>query len=340
MTPPCGWLTGSRWSGAYREPQKWSALWLLALVTLSAGAVEAIAERAGRSRAWAAPALAYVLILCALLPAGLMQIRSVPSIVDPVEYPGYWYRTEAYLEDAVPDDDPVVVLPWHLYQPLVASEGRLVANPARVFFPGELVVPQNLEIPGRFTDVASRYDRIGAVIERRGHASVRRGSGNPRRRVEVGARPRRDGGEGGDCGATAMRLLAGAGPTGSDYGPPAVEGTKVDHSARATFWHLGTVGYTRAAPTGGKGEDDMGSKIVAALAALTITGSVAWAGMTGPPHHKPPKGPGYGYHGGKVTICHKIGSKRHKRYVTIRVSQRAVRAHLRHGDRLGKCRRR
>ena len=158
-------------AGAYREPQKWSALWLLALVTLSAGAVQSIAERARRSRTGAAPALAYVLILCALLPAGLMQIRSVPSIVDPVPYPAYWYRTQAYLMDAVPDDEPVVVLPWHLYQPLVASEGRLVANPAHVFFPGELVVPQNLEIPGRFTDVASRYDRIGAVIERRGHAS-------------------------------------------------------------------------------------------------------------------------------------------------------------------------
>jgi len=158
-------------AGAYREPQKWSALWLLAVVTLSAGAVQSRAERAHRSRTGAAPALAYVLILCALLPAGLMQIRSVPSIVDPVPYPAYWYRTQAYLMDAVPDDEPVVVLPWHLYQPLVVSEGRLVANPARVFFPGELVVPQNLEIPGRFTDVASRYDRIGDVIERRGHAS-------------------------------------------------------------------------------------------------------------------------------------------------------------------------
>ena len=90
---------------------------------------------------------------------------------------------------------------------------------------------------------------------------------------------------------------------------------------------------------GGKGERRMGSKIVGVLAALTISGSVAWAGMTGPPNHKPPKGPGYGYHGGKVTICHKTGSK-HKRYVTIRVSQRAVRAHLRHGDKLGKCRKR
>jgi hypothetical protein len=158
-------------AGAYREPQKWSALWLVALVTLSAGAVESIAERTSRSTTAAAPALAYVLILCALLPAGLTQIRTVPSIVEPAQYPDYWYRTEAYLAEAVPDREPVVVLPWHLYQPLVAADGRLVANPARVFFAGDLVVPQNLEIPGRFTDVTSRYDRIGAVIEREGHAS-------------------------------------------------------------------------------------------------------------------------------------------------------------------------
>ena len=93
-------------AGAYREPQKWSALWLLALVTLSAGAVQSIAERTRRSRTGAAPALAYVLILCALLPAGLMQIRSVPSIVDPVPYPAYWYRTQAYLRMRCPTTSP------------------------------------------------------------------------------------------------------------------------------------------------------------------------------------------------------------------------------------------
>jgi hypothetical protein len=178
---PAG-LEGAVWlsdriplAGAYREPQKWSALWLLALVTLSAGAVESVAgllRRRPRSLARAvAPALAYVLILAALLPAGINQIRALPSIVDPLEYPDYWYRTEDYLRSSVPRDEPIIVLPWHLYQPLAASEGRLVANPARAFFSGNLVVPQNLEIPGRFTDVTSRYDRIGAVIEREGYGS-------------------------------------------------------------------------------------------------------------------------------------------------------------------------
>jgi hypothetical protein len=38
----------------------------------------------------------------------------------------------------------------------------------------------------------------------------------------------------------------------------------------------------------------------------------------------------------KVTICHKTGSKKNP-FRTIRVSRNAVKAHLRHGDRLGPC---
>jgi hypothetical protein len=38
----------------------------------------------------------------------------------------------------------------------------------------------------------------------------------------------------------------------------------------------------------------------------------------------------------KMTICHRTGSKKNP-FVTITVSQNAVRAHMRHGDRLGRC---
>jgi hypothetical protein len=154
---------------AYREPQKWSALWLVAIVLLSASAVDSLAR--GRSRSWVGPALAYGLVLSALFPAGVAQIRAVPTIVEPVEYPAYWFQTADFVARTVPEGEPIVVLPWHLYQPLPVSEGRLVANPARVVFPGRLIVPQNLEIPGRFTEVSSRYDRIGTVIRREGYRS-------------------------------------------------------------------------------------------------------------------------------------------------------------------------
>jgi hypothetical protein len=42
-------------------------------------------------------------------------------------------------------------------------------------------------------------------------------------------------------------------------------------------------------------------------------------------------------YGKKVTICHRTGPKRKSRYRTIRVSRRALRGHLRHGDGVGAC---
>jgi hypothetical protein len=42
------------------------------------------------------------------------------------------------------------------------------------------------------------------------------------------------------------------------------------------------------------------------------------------------------YQYGKVTVCHKTGSKKHP-HQTITISQNALKAHLKHGDTLGAC---
>ena len=38
----------------------------------------------------------------------------------------------------------------------------------------------------------------------------------------------------------------------------------------------------------------------------------------------------------KVSVCHRTGSKKHP-FVTIKIAQSAVKAHLRHGDAFGSC---
>jgi hypothetical protein len=72
---------------------------------------------------------------------------------------------------------------------------------------------------------------------------------------------------------------------------------------------------------------------LAAGAALLVFAALASVGSAVSPSGTPAAGQQYG---GKVTICHRTGSKKNP-FRTIRVSKSAVAAHLRHGDKLGSC---
>ncbi len=139
---------------AYREPQKWDSLWLIALVVLGS---EAIAWFGGWLRvrrggvSTGGPLLAALTAAAALIPAGAVAAGSTANIVAPVEYPSGWYQAADYMTAAIPADALVAVLPWHLYEALPFI-GRQTNDPATVFFPGNLLTSQSAELPGEPLD--------------------------------------------------------------------------------------------------------------------------------------------------------------------------------------------
>ena len=89
-----------------------------------------------------------------------------PDDREALPYPDYWYATAAFLERNVARGrahrrPALAPLPA-----LYASTRDGWRQSRAVFFPGRLMAPHNLEIPGRETEIASRYDRIGFVVSR------------------------------------------------------------------------------------------------------------------------------------------------------------------------------
>lgn len=143
-----GWLIAHVTAfGGYREPEKWSSLWLVALVALGGVAV----GRIGASRAVSVSlrVLGVTLALLAvLLPAGLTELRGTNSVLDPATYPQDWYTASRYLSRTERPQSRVMILPWHLYESFTFTGNRLVENPGQVFFPGHIVTSANDEIAG------------------------------------------------------------------------------------------------------------------------------------------------------------------------------------------------
>jgi hypothetical protein len=73
--------------------------------------------------------------------------------------------------------------------------------------------------------------------------------------------------------------------------------------------------------------------VVAGIAAAVATAGIASVGAAGLPTGGSAVAKQYPE---KVTICHRTGSKKNP-FVTIRVSQNALKAHLKHGDARGAC---
>jgi hypothetical protein len=137
--------------GAYREPDKWSSLWLLAVVVFATGCLDHLwRSRASATRQQLPLALGtWLLAIAAVLaPTGRVAFQELPRLVTPARYPADWTAAGDYMRDHVPSQEVVAVLPWHHYEILPFAGGRPVLNPGGVVFPGTLLASDDDEIPG------------------------------------------------------------------------------------------------------------------------------------------------------------------------------------------------
>jgi hypothetical protein len=146
----------------FREPQKWSALWLVALVALVPGAMTR--PIAVGDRRVPAPAVALCVVAAVLLPAGLSALRNTSKIVTPVRYPASWTAAADHVRRHVRPGDVVVVLPWHQFE-VFDFIGRPTIDPSGVFFPGHLFASTDGELPGEHA--SSDLERFASLARGR-----------------------------------------------------------------------------------------------------------------------------------------------------------------------------
>jgi len=87
----------------------------------------------------------------ATVGVGLVPVVLLPSLAwglsgryDPAAYPSEWYAVRALLSDQPADERRTAVLPWSAYQRLPWNDDRAALDPALRFFPGDVVVSEDL----------------------------------------------------------------------------------------------------------------------------------------------------------------------------------------------------
>jgi hypothetical protein len=130
------WLfTHVPFMGAFREPQKFLALTVLAYAVLGAAGLERLSRR-GRWAVAAAP-----IAIASVLLYGHAMLWGLSGEVELSRYPASWTEADRVMNQK--GDGALIVLPWKLYEDWTFTDARIVANPAPAFFTGREVLSAN-----------------------------------------------------------------------------------------------------------------------------------------------------------------------------------------------------
>jgi hypothetical protein len=140
--------------GAYREPQKFLALTVVAYAVLGAVGLDRVRSATRRGVALAAAPVAFA----AVLVYGHALLWGLGGDIQLSRYPASWSEANRVMEQR--GEGRLLFLPWWLYEDWPFTDGRIVASPAPSFFSGrEVLVGRDigLELPPASVDPFSYY---------------------------------------------------------------------------------------------------------------------------------------------------------------------------------------
>lgn len=139
-------LTGA---GLLRDAQKWLAPWVLACALAFGSGVAWIAEALERRRVDRGVLVAFGL-LAVVLPVAVVPDLALAGVgrLRPVAYPADWAAVRHILATE-PDHGAVAVLPFTPYRDFPWNGGRIVLDPAPRYFPGEVILGDQLWVADR-----------------------------------------------------------------------------------------------------------------------------------------------------------------------------------------------
>lgn len=251
-------------AGLLRDSQKWVApLALVEAIGLAAVAsgVGELRERYGRQAVWWSVALG-MLVPVVTLPA---LAWGLAGRLSPVAYPSDWARASYALAQAEGrlgrqhhGDPEVAVLPWSTYRVFSWNGSRPVLDPAPRYFPGDIVVDDDLLVG---STVVSGEDPQSAAI-----AAVLDGSGN----VSAGLR---------DAGISIVLVEKGTPGLGARA---RLQGSRVFDGPHLAIWVIGPSAHAPSGPGAGTRLATVLGDIVAFglfLAAVVMSRAESWRAL-------------------------------------------------------------
>jgi hypothetical protein len=137
----------------YREPHKWVMLLSLAYSFVgSIGAYKILGYLKDKFQTDSTYISKLFLLLIPFMFAGPLAFAAAGQLRS-TDYPSGWYEAKTYLENEMvlsnmsANELDIVVFPWHQYLPISFS-GRVVVNPTKYFFKGNLIVSGDPELTG------------------------------------------------------------------------------------------------------------------------------------------------------------------------------------------------